>query len=144
MLRPAIHYPVIITLYTFHFNDKEVNPLINKKCNQREQAWIFNSWAWSVKVFFWCYKLDELELMSWDIAKWVVFLLPFLDYGFSFHGDKINNPISIWGYREKYTRERRRESGGLCHSLARSRAACFACPNRRACSQASKLFVIEQ
>ena len=44
--------------------------------------------------------------MSWDIAKWVVFLLPFLDYGFSFHGDKINNPISIWGYHEKYTRER--------------------------------------
>ena len=46
------------------------------------------------------------------------------------------------GYREKYTRERRRDCPSLSpsrlrRSLARSRAARFARPNWRACTQAN-------
>ena len=47
--------------------------------------------------FFWHYKLNEVELSSWDIAKWVVFYFLFWTTGLIFMESKSSDwTVAYW------------------------------------------------
>ena len=78
-------------------------------------------------------------------AIWAVLMSLFCHNGVNFRKGSLRASSPFGGYREQYMRERHARGdatagGGLSRlrrSLARSRAARFASPNRRVCSQAT-------